>query len=100
MYLIISSYEWNYFTYIYKEWFCERSLNHFSFWTIISAVNRFSYDTQGFDGCLLYVHFVSALQGEDVNLVGDFTGNWKEPIKAIHKGGSRYEVEVRLSQGK
>jgi hypothetical protein len=49
---------------------------------------------------LLLCPFVSALQGEDVNLVGDFTGNWKEPIKAIHKGGPRYEAEVRLSQGK
>lgn len=40
------------------------------------------------------------LQGEDVLLVGDFTGNWKDPIKATHKGGSRYEVEIRLTQGK
>lgn len=39
-------------------------------------------------------------EGEDVSLVGDFTGNWKEPIKATHKGGSRYEVEIRLTQGK
>ncbi|THG18383.1 hypothetical protein TEA_015458 [Camellia sinensis var. sinensis] len=39
-------------------------------------------------------------EGEDVYLVGDFTGNWKEPIKAVHKGGPRYEAEVRLSQGK
>ncbi|KAL0450665.1 UNVERIFIED_CONTAM: Phosphoglucan phosphatase LSF1, chloroplastic [Sesamum latifolium] len=39
-------------------------------------------------------------EGEDVCLVGDFTGNWKEPIKAVHKGGPRYEVEVRLPQGK
>ncbi|EXC20293.1 hypothetical protein L484_020512 [Morus notabilis] len=39
-------------------------------------------------------------EGEDVNLVGDFTGNWKETIRANHKGGSRYEVEVRLPQGK
>ncbi|KAL5793181.1 hypothetical protein ACOSP7_001775 [Xanthoceras sorbifolium] len=39
-------------------------------------------------------------EGEDVYLVGDFTGNWKEPIKATHKGGSRFEVDVRLSQGK
>ncbi|KAL1819493.1 hypothetical protein ACET3Z_014362 [Daucus carota] len=38
-------------------------------------------------------------EGEDVSLVGDFTGNWKEPIKAIHKGGPRFEAEVRLSQG-
>lgn len=40
------------------------------------------------------------LQGEDVLLVGDFTGNWKDPIKATHKGGSRYEVEIRLTKGK
>ncbi|XP_010550123.1 PREDICTED: phosphoglucan phosphatase LSF1, chloroplastic isoform X2 [Tarenaya hassleriana] len=39
-------------------------------------------------------------EGEDVLLVGDFTGNWKEPIKATHKGGPRYETEVRLPQGK
>ncbi|KAL8132445.1 hypothetical protein AgCh_008078 [Apium graveolens] len=38
-------------------------------------------------------------EGEDVSLVGDFTGNWKEPIKASHKGGPRFEAEVRLSQG-
>lgn len=39
-------------------------------------------------------------QGEDVYLVGDFTDNWKEPIQAVHKGGPRFEAEVRLSQGK
>ncbi|XP_044466021.1 phosphoglucan phosphatase LSF1, chloroplastic [Mangifera indica] len=39
-------------------------------------------------------------EGDDVRLVGDFTGNWKEPIKAVHKGGSRFEAEVRLAQGK
>lgn len=39
-------------------------------------------------------------QGQDVNLVGDFTGNWKEPIKAVYKGGIRYEAEVKLPQGK
>ncbi|KVI09165.1 Dual specificity phosphatase, catalytic domain-containing protein [Cynara cardunculus var. scolymus] len=38
--------------------------------------------------------------GENVELIGDLTGNWKEPIKAIHKGGPRYEAEVRLAQGK
>lgn len=42
----------------------------------------------------------SAWKGEDVSLVGDFTGNWKEPVKASHMGGPRYEVEVRLPQGK
>lgn len=39
-------------------------------------------------------------EGEEVYLVGDFTGNWKEPIKAAHKGGPRHEVEIRLPQGK
>ncbi|CAO2836405.1 unnamed protein product [Amaranthus hypochondriacus] len=39
-------------------------------------------------------------EGEDVCLVGDFTDNWKEPIKAVHRGGPRYEIEVRLPQGK
>uniref|UniRef100_A0A9I9CXR6 Phosphoglucan phosphatase LSF1, chloroplastic n=2 Tax=Cucumis melo TaxID=3656 RepID=A0A9I9CXR6_CUCME len=39
-------------------------------------------------------------EGEDVNLVGDFTGNWKEPVKASHKGGPRYEAEMKLPQGK
>ncbi|KAG5570906.1 hypothetical protein H5410_060672 [Solanum commersonii] len=38
-------------------------------------------------------------EGEDVYLVGDFTGNWKEPIQAVHKGGPRFEAVVRLSQG-
>lgn len=39
-------------------------------------------------------------EGEEVCLVGDFTGNWKESIKAVHKGGLRYEAEVRLRHGK
>ncbi|KAK3014152.1 hypothetical protein RJ639_008493 [Escallonia herrerae] len=39
-------------------------------------------------------------EGEEVSLVGDFTGNWKEPIKTTHKGGPQYEAEVRLSHGK
>ncbi|KAK2993089.1 hypothetical protein RJ640_024326 [Escallonia rubra] len=39
-------------------------------------------------------------EGEEISLVGDFTGNWKEPIKTTHKGGPRYEAEVRLSHGK
>ncbi|XP_006844991.2 phosphoglucan phosphatase LSF1, chloroplastic isoform X1 [Amborella trichopoda] len=39
-------------------------------------------------------------EGEEVFLIGDFTGNWKESIKADHRGGSKYEVELRLPQGK
>ncbi|KAL8247280.1 hypothetical protein R6Q59_008496 [Mikania micrantha] len=38
-------------------------------------------------------------EGENVELIGDFS-NWKESIKATHKGGPRYEAEVRLAQGK
>ncbi|XP_021299069.1 phosphoglucan phosphatase LSF1, chloroplastic [Herrania umbratica] len=39
-------------------------------------------------------------EGEDVCLVGDFTGNWKEPIKATNKDRAKHEVEIRLPQGK
>ncbi|KAF6165574.1 hypothetical protein GIB67_022745 [Kingdonia uniflora] len=39
-------------------------------------------------------------EGEEVFLVGDFTSNWKEPIRAVHKGGSKHEAEVKLSRGK
>ncbi|XP_062195189.1 phosphoglucan phosphatase LSF1, chloroplastic-like isoform X2 [Phragmites australis] len=42
----------------------------------------------------------SGREGEDVELVGDFTSNWKDKIKCNHKGGSRYEAEVRLRHGK
>uniref|UniRef100_A0A0D9X7E7 Uncharacterized protein n=1 Tax=Leersia perrieri TaxID=77586 RepID=A0A0D9X7E7_9ORYZ len=42
----------------------------------------------------------SGREGEDVELVGDFTSNWKDKVKCIHKGGSRYEAEVRLRHGK
>ncbi|XP_066327214.1 phosphoglucan phosphatase LSF1, chloroplastic-like [Miscanthus floridulus] len=42
----------------------------------------------------------SGREGEDVELVGDFTSNWKDKIRCIHKGGSRYEAEVRLRHGK
>lgn len=39
-------------------------------------------------------------QGEEVHLVGDFTGNWKESVRLAHKGGSRYEADMRLRHGK
>ncbi|CAL9135186.1 Dual specificity phosphatase, catalytic domain [Musa troglodytarum] len=39
-------------------------------------------------------------EGDEVFLVGDFTNNWKEPIKAVHKGGSKFEAELRLRHGK
>ncbi|KAK4488499.1 hypothetical protein RD792_004263, partial [Penstemon davidsonii] len=66
-------------------------------WDLIAMVESGSHDGPSTHA----VTFVwSGHEGEDVYLVGDFTGNWKEPIKAIHKGGPRYEVEVRLPQGK
>ncbi|CAA3000989.1 phosphoglucan phosphatase LSF1, chloroplastic [Olea europaea subsp. europaea] len=66
-------------------------------WDLISMVESGRHDGPATHS----VTFVwNGHEGEDVYLVGDFTGNWKEPIKAIHRGGPRYEVEVRLSQGK
>ncbi|KAM7267493.1 hypothetical protein ACFE04_009659 [Oxalis oulophora] len=66
-------------------------------WDLIAMVDRDKHDAPVSHA----VTFVwNGREGEDVCLVGDFTGNWKEPIKATHKGGSRYETEVRLPQGK
>eukprot|EP00250_Pteridium_aquilinum_P014980 c22313_g2_i1 orf=278-2104(-) len=39
-------------------------------------------------------------EGEEVLLVGDFRGEWNEPIKAVHAGGPKYIVDLRLPQGK
>lgn len=39
-------------------------------------------------------------EGEDVKLVGDFTADWTEPVRVVHKGGSRYEAELKLSHGR
>eukprot|EP00257_Ricinus_communis_P019224 XP_015578149.1 phosphoglucan phosphatase LSF1, chloroplastic [Ricinus communis] len=66
-------------------------------WDLIGMV-----ESGGHDGPATHaVTFVwNGQEGEDVSLVGDFTGNWKEPMKASHMGGPRYEVEVRLPQGK
>lgn len=66
-------------------------------WDLISMVENGRHDGPA-------THTVTFVwnghEGEDVRLVGDFTGNWKEPIRATHKGGPRYEVDVRLPQGK
>ncbi|KAL5539609.1 hypothetical protein UlMin_043756 [Ulmus minor] len=66
-------------------------------WDLIAMVEK-----GGHDGPATHaVTFVwNGQEGEDVNLVGDFTDNWGEPIKAIYKGGSRYEVKIRLTHGK
>ncbi|KAL8153883.1 hypothetical protein V2J09_011643 [Rumex salicifolius] len=66
-------------------------------WDLIAMVEKGSRDGPSTHA----VTFVwNGHEGEDVCLVGDFTGNWKEPIKATHAGGSRFEAEVRLTQGK
>ncbi|XP_078429203.1 phosphoglucan phosphatase LSF1, chloroplastic [Wolffia australiana] len=39
-------------------------------------------------------------EGEEVHLVGDFTANWKESVRLGHKGGPRFEADVRLRHGK
>ncbi|KAL3624246.1 Phosphoglucan phosphatase lsf1, chloroplastic [Castilleja foliolosa] len=65
-------------------------------WDLIAMVERGPHDGPSTHA----VTFVwNGHEGEEVYLVGDFTENWKEPIKAVYKGGPRYEVEVRLSQG-
>ncbi|XP_038702733.1 phosphoglucan phosphatase LSF1, chloroplastic-like isoform X3 [Tripterygium wilfordii] len=66
-------------------------------WDLIAMVENGKHDGPATHA----VTFVwNGQEGEDVFLVGDFTGNWKDPVKATHKGGSRYEVEMRLAQGK
>lgn len=66
-------------------------------WDLIAMVESGSHDGPA-------THVVTFVwnghEGEDVYLVGDFTGNWKEPMKAVHKAGPRFETEVRLSHGK
>ncbi|OUZ99270.1 Dual specificity phosphatase [Macleaya cordata] len=66
-------------------------------WDLIAMVEKNRHDGPPTHA----VTFVwNGREGEDVSLVGDFTGNWKEPIKAVHMGGSKYEAEVKLKQGK
>lgn len=66
-------------------------------WDLIAMVEKGNHDGPPTHA----VTFVwNESEGQDVTLVGDFTGNWKEPIKAMHKGGIRYEAEVKLPQGK
>ncbi|KAK4765594.1 hypothetical protein SAY86_026684 [Trapa natans] len=59
-------------------------------WDLITMVERSRHDGPAKHA----VTFVwNGHEGEDVNLVSDFNGNWKEPIKAAHESGSRYETE-------
>ncbi|XP_071738987.1 phosphoglucan phosphatase LSF1, chloroplastic [Rutidosis leptorrhynchoides] len=65
-------------------------------WDLIAMVEKGKHDGPATHS----VTFVwNGHEGENVELIGDFTG-WKEQIKASHKGGPRYEAEVRLAQGK
>uniref|UniRef100_A0A803LW74 AMP-activated protein kinase glycogen-binding domain-containing protein n=1 Tax=Chenopodium quinoa TaxID=63459 RepID=A0A803LW74_CHEQI len=66
-------------------------------WDLIAMVDKDRHDRPA-THAVIFVW--NGHEGEDVCLVGDFTGNWKDPIKAVHKGGPRYEIEVRLPQGK
>ncbi|KMS95215.1 hypothetical protein BVRB_010910 isoform A [Beta vulgaris subsp. vulgaris] len=66
-------------------------------WDLIAMVEK---DTHDGPPTHAVIFVWNGQEGEDVCLVGDFTGNWKDPIKAVHKGGPRYEIEVRLPQGK
>ncbi|CAM8927631.1 unnamed protein product [Rhodiola kirilowii] len=66
-------------------------------WDLIAMVEKGSHNGPPTHA----VTFVwNGQEGEDIYLVGDFTNDWKDPMKAVHKGGPRYEVDVRLSQGK
>ncbi|XP_030484234.2 phosphoglucan phosphatase LSF1, chloroplastic isoform X1 [Cannabis sativa] len=66
-------------------------------WDLIAMVEKGRHDGPATHA----VTFVwNGHEGEEVNLVGDFTGNWKEPVPAHHKGGPRFEVEIKLQQGK
>lgn len=66
-------------------------------WDLIAMVEKDRHDGPPTHA----VTFVwSGREGEDVSLVGDFTGNWKEPVKAVHMGGPKYEAEIKLNQGK
>ncbi|XP_021842740.1 phosphoglucan phosphatase LSF1, chloroplastic isoform X2 [Spinacia oleracea] len=66
-------------------------------WDLIAMVDKDRHDRPA-THAVIFVW--NGQEGEDVCLVGDFTGNWKDPIKAVHKGGPRYEIDIRLPQGK
>jgi hypothetical protein len=40
------------------------------------------------------------VQGEEVLVVGEFTADWTQPIKANHVSGTKYAVNLQLPQGK
>ncbi|WOL14468.1 phosphoglucan phosphatase LSF1, chloroplastic isoform X1 [Canna indica] len=68
-------------------------------WDLIAMVENGTHDGPPTHA----VNFVwnnGCREGDEVFLIGDFTNNWKESIKAVHKGGSRFEAELRLPHGK
>ncbi|XVE83966.1 hypothetical protein DITRI_Ditri16bG0131200 [Diplodiscus trichospermus] len=76
----------------------ERPAIAWASWDLIAMVEGGRHDGPA-THALTFV-WIGHKEGEDVCLVGDFTGNWKEPMKATYKGGGRYEVDIRLPQGK
>ncbi|KAF0898887.1 hypothetical protein E2562_012600 [Oryza meyeriana var. granulata] len=67
-------------------------------WDLIALVENGRHDgTPTHSVCFVWN---SGREGEDVELVGDFTSNWKDKVKCTYKGGSRYEADVRLRHGK
>uniref|UniRef100_M8B1T3 AMP-activated protein kinase glycogen-binding domain-containing protein n=1 Tax=Aegilops tauschii TaxID=37682 RepID=M8B1T3_AEGTA len=60
-------------------------------WDLIALVENGRHDgTPTHSVCFVWNN---GREGEDVELVGDFTSNWKDKLKCNHKGGSRYEAE-------
>lgn len=68
-------------------------------WDLIAMVENGKYDGPPTHAAT-FVWSSGSREGEEVHLIGDFTGNWKESIKLVHKGGSKYEAELRLRHGK
>ncbi|MQM13484.1 hypothetical protein Taro_046410 [Colocasia esculenta] len=68
-------------------------------WDLIAMVESGRYDGPP-THVVSFVWSNGCREGEEVYLVGDFTGNWKDSIRLAHKGGSRYETEIRLRHGK
>ncbi|KAI4350692.1 hypothetical protein L6164_005122 [Bauhinia variegata] len=87
------------YTWVTKRHTCrpDRPAIAWATWDLIAMVENGKHDGPP-THAVTFVWY--GLENEDVNLVGDFTGNWKEPLKATFKGGFRFEVEVKLPQGK
>ncbi|KAM0938120.1 putative Dual specificity protein phosphatase [Dioscorea sansibarensis] len=68
-------------------------------WDLIAMVETGKYDGPP-THAVSFVWSNGAREGDEVQLIGDFTGNWKDSIKLIHKGGPKFETELRLRHGK